>query len=82
MDIPAQIRTAAQWLVEQYGDRIEHLGEYQGAQAYYYHFPDEITAGFPPVYLMRDDEITEVGGFEALEIIGSFVENLDEIDVE
>ncbi len=72
MNIPAQIRTAAQWLVEQYGDRIEHLGEYKGAQVYYYHFPDDVDAGFPVAYLLKEDKITEVTGFDALHLLGRF----------
>lgn len=81
MEIPAKVRQAAQYLVEMYGDHIEHLGQYHGAEAFYYHFPDDVTAGFPPVYLIKDDEIREVNEFEALEIIGSFVENLSESDI-
>ena len=51
MEIPAKVRQAAQYLVEMYGDHIEHLGQYQCAEALYYHFPDDVTAGFRPVYL-------------------------------
>ena len=72
MNIPAQIRTAAQWLVEQYGDRIEHLGEYKGAQAYYYHFPDDVDAGFPVAYLLKEDKVTEIMGFDALSFVWRF----------
>ena len=81
MEIPAKVRQAAQYLVEMYGDHIEHLGQYQGAEAFYYHFPDDVTAGFPPVYLLNGDKLREVGEFEAFEIIGSFVENLSESDI-
>lgn len=72
MNIPAQIRTAAQWLVEQYGDRIEHLGEYKGAQAYYYHFPDDVDAGFPVAYLLKEDKVTEITSFDALHLLRRF----------
>ncbi len=81
MEIPSKVKRAAQYLVEMYGDHVEHLGQYQGAEAFYYHFPDDITAGFPPVYLMKGDKLREVDGFEALEIIGSFVEDFSESDV-
>lgn len=81
MEIPAKVKQAAQYLVEMYGDHVEHLGQYQGAEAFYYHFPDDVTAGFPPVYLMKGDKFREVSGFEALEIIGSFVEDFSESDV-
>ena len=82
MQIPAKVRQAAQYLVEMYGDHIEHLGQYQGAEAFCYRFPDDITAGFPPVYLLKGDVLREVGEFEALEIIGSVVENFSESDIE
>ena len=81
MEIPAKVRKAAQYLVEMYGDHIEHLGQYQGAEAFYYRFPYDVTAGFTPVYLVKVDKLREVGEFEALEIIGSFVENLSESDI-
>jgi hypothetical protein len=81
MDIPSKVIRAAQYLVEMYGDHLEHLGTYRGAEAFYYRFPDDVTAGFPPVYLIKDDKLKEVGGFEALEIIGLFVENFSESDV-
>lgn len=81
MEIPSKVKRAAQYLVEMYGDHVEHLGQYQGAEAFYYHFPDDITAGFPPVYLMKGDKLREVSGFEALEIIDSFVEDFSESDV-
>ena len=81
MEIPAKVKQAAQYLIEMYGDHVEHLGQYQGAEAFYYHFPDDVTAGFPPVYLMKGDKLREVSGFEALEIIGSFVEDFSESDV-
>lgn len=32
-------------------------------QAYYYHYPDDVSVGFPSVYLLKDDEMTEIGGF-------------------
>lgn len=82
MDIPAKVRRAAQYLIDMYGDHIEHLGQYQGAEAFYYHFPDDITAGFPSVYLLKADKVTELTGFEALDIISLFVENVEETTIE
>ncbi len=51
-------------------------------QAYYYHYPDDVSVGFPSVYLLKDDEMTEIGGFFALEILESFIEDVDEASVE
>lgn len=78
MKTPAKIREAAQWLIDQYGDAICYLGKYKGADTYYFRFPDDIATGFPYVYLMKADKVTEITGFEAVEIIGSFVENFSE----
>ena len=82
MEIPAKVKEAAQYLIDIYGDHVEHLGQYQGAEAFYYRFPDDITAGPCPVYLVKDGTVREVPGFEALEILDSFVENFSETDIE
>ena len=82
MEIPKKVKQAAQYLVEMYGDHVEHLGQYQGAEAFYYHFPEDITAGPCPVYLVKDGAVREVTDFEALEILDSFVENFSETDIE
>ena len=49
MEIPVKVRQAAQYLVKMYGDHLEHLGQYHGAEAFYYHFPDDVTAVPPGV---------------------------------
>lgn len=75
MDIPAKVQDAARYLVEMYGDHVEHLGHYQGAEAYYYHFPENLDVGFPSVYLLKGDKVTEMSGIEALRIIGLYVKD-------
>ncbi|MBD5345467.1 MAG: hypothetical protein HDR90_10925 [Bacteroides sp.] len=82
MEIPTKVKEAAQYLIDIYGDHVEHLGQYQGAEAFYYRFPEDVDAGFPVVYLLKGNELTEVSDFFALEIIGSFIENVDEIGIE
>lgn len=79
MNIPSLVMKAASELRAMYGEHVEHLGEFQGAQAYYYHYPDDITAGFPSVYLLKDGELTEISGFFALEILDSFFEDVNEV---
>lgn len=79
MNIPSQVMNAASELRSMYGEHVEYLGEFQGAQAYYYRFPDDADAGFPAVYLLKDGELTEIGGFFALEILDSFFEDVDEV---
>ena len=75
MTIPAKIQEAARYLVEMYGDHIEHLGQYQGAEVFYYHFPDDIDAGFPHVYLLKEDSVSEITGFDALQLLGRFLKD-------
>lgn len=82
MKTPAKVKAAARYLVKMFGDHIEYLGKYQGAEAFYYHYPNDITAGFPPVYLWKNDEVTEISDFFALEIIESFIEDFGEVGIE
>ncbi len=79
MNIPSQVMKAASELRAMYGEHVEYLGEFQGAQAYYYHYPDDIDVGFPSVYLLKGGELTEISGHLALEILDSFIEDVDEI---
>lgn len=82
MNIPEQVKKAAGSLVEMYGLSFDYLGKYQGKDAFQYRFPNDTDTGFPFVYLFDGVNVTEVTGFEALDIIGLFVENLDVVDVE
>lgn len=79
MNIPSQVMNAASELRAMYGEHVEYLGEFQGAQAYYYHYSDDVDAGFPSVYLLKDGELTEISGPFALEILDSFFEDVDEV---
>ena len=78
MKIPSKVKQAAQYLIDMYGDHVEHLGQYQGAEAFYYQFPEDVAVGFPCVYLLKDDKLTEITGFEAVDIIGLFVKDFSE----
>ncbi len=75
MEIPSKVKQAAQSLVEMYGDHIEHLGQYQGAEAFYYHFPDDIDAGFPFIYLLKGENLREVTGPDALRLLRRFLKD-------
>ncbi len=81
MDIPAKVREAAQPLLEMYGGRVEHLGEYQGADAFYYNFPDDVTAGHSPVYFYEDGKIDVLYGDVAYAVMLSCIENVDIVDI-
>lgn len=82
METPAKVKAAAQYLIDMYGDHVEHLGQYQGAEAFYYHFPEDITAGFCPVYLYKAGEVDELTGEIAYNVLSSFIEDLDESGIE
>lgn len=82
MKVPAQIKAAAQVLINTYGDAFDYLGKYQGADAYLYRFPDNSSTGFPYIYLFKSGITTEITGFEALDLLNLLVENLDESGIE
>lgn len=69
---PQIVKNAARDLIKIYGDAIDYLGKYEGADAYMYHFPDDSCTGFPFVYLVKDGKVDVVNGFESLDIISSF----------
>ena len=82
MNIPEQVKNEAQWLIGQYGDSFNYLGNYEGQEAYIFEFPEDSSTGFPFVYLMKGTDVLEVTGPFAIDIIGSFIEDVDEFDVE
>lgn len=75
MKIPAKISEAARELIAMYGENLAYLGEHDGSAVYQFKFPDDVDTGFPILYLLKDDKVTEVSGFEALKIIGLFVKD-------
>lgn len=82
MKVPEQIKSEARWLIEQYGDSFDYLGDYEGQEAYLFKLPEDSCTGFPFVYLFDGTHATEVTGFDAFDIIGLFIENLDMVNVE
>lgn len=82
MNIPSQVMNAASELRAMYGERVEYLGKFQSAQAYYYHYPDDVTAGVCPVYLYDGTTVDEVTGDIAMNILDSLIEDVDEVSVE
>lgn len=82
MKVPEQIKSAAKTLVDTYGDTFDYLGKYKGKDVFLFCFPEDACTGFPFVYLHKDGHVQEITGFEALDIINLFVENLDESGIE
>ncbi|MCM1310871.1 MAG: hypothetical protein NC301_07600 [Bacteroides sp.] len=71
--IPTQVSQEAEELVSMYGQRVEYLGQMpDGRAAYYYHYPDDVCAGFPTVWLYGSGQVMELNDHEALEVISAF----------
>lgn len=81
MKVPEQINSAAKSLIDAYGEAFDYLGKHKGKDAFLFRFPDDTDTGFPYIYLFKDSKAIEVTGFEALDILNSLVENLDESEV-
>lgn len=83
MEVPAQIITTAKSLIDAYGSALDYLGKYESKDVFLFHFPDDLCAGFPFLYLFKDDQVTEITGTEALNILDRLpVENLDILHIE
>lgn len=82
MNIPKQVKDEARALIEQYGDSLEYLGGYEGQEAYMFKFPEDSCTGYPFVYLYDGNTATEISGPLSLDIIGLFVEDVEESSVE
>lgn len=82
MKVPEQIKNAAKSLIGVYGEAFDYLGKYKDKDTFVFRFPDDTNTGFPYIYLFKDGKATEITGFEALDILNSLVENLDEVRAE
>lgn len=80
--IPQIVKDAAKDLIKIYGDKVDYLGKYEGADAYVFSFPEDSCTGFPFVYLVKDGKVDVITDFLALSIIDSLVEDIDEARVE
>jgi hypothetical protein len=77
-DIPIAVLDAAKYLIDMYGVNFDYLGRYNDADTYVYRFPEGSATGFPFVYLLKDNSVTEVTDFIALHIIGLLVNDTEE----
>lgn len=73
--VPQIVKDAAKYLVDLYGDNFNYLGKFEGADAYVYQFPDGVCTGFPFLYLVKDDKVEEIEGFDSLDILDYFTSN-------
>ena len=79
---PQIVKDVASHLIEEYGDNFDYLGKYEGADVYMFKFQEDADTGFPFVYIHKDGKVTEITGFEALDIVSLLVEDVDEVDIE
>ena len=77
METPDSVKKAAKTLIDMYGDSFRYLGEYKGSEAFCFDFPKDACAGFPVVFLYKDKTVTEVNGFDALDIVSLFAEDFE-----
>ena len=73
MDVPVKVQEVAKGLIDMYGPSFDYLGKYEGSDFYMFVFPEDSNTGFPYVYQLENDEVLEITGFPALDIIGLFV---------
>lgn len=82
MNIPEQVKNEARWLIEQYGDSFDYLGNHEGADYFLYKFPEDVTTGFPFVFRYGDGQVMTYSDFEALDLINLLIKDFDEVGVE
>ena len=73
--IPQIVKDAAKDLIEIYGDKFDYLGKFEGAEAYAFSFPEDSCTGFPFVYLVKDDKVEVIKGFDSFDILDYFTSN-------
>ncbi|HJC17131.1 MAG TPA: hypothetical protein H9937_04095 [Candidatus Alistipes stercorigallinarum] len=69
MKPPKAVIKEAQSLIDRYGDRLKYLGDVDGQKAWLFVFPDDVTVGFPFLYLYVDGEAMEVTGSEVFKFM-------------
>ena len=73
MDVLVKFKKLGEVPIDMYGPSFDYLGKYEGADFYMFVFPEDSNTGFPYVYQLENDEVLEITGFPALDIIGLFV---------
>jgi hypothetical protein len=72
METPKAVIKAAYTLIQGFGSKFKHLGEYEGQDAWLFVMPADTYTGFPHIFLYKDDSAVEMCGPEALPILHSF----------
>lgn len=74
-EIPQIVKDVAKYLIECYDGYLEYLGKYKGNDAYVCVLPDDVTIGFPSVYLLNNGKVDIVTDAESLHIIDLLVKD-------
>lgn len=77
MKIPKEVLEAAKPLLSDISF-VEYLGKFKGNDAYILNYTIPVCTGFPFVYLYKNNKVKTVSGFDSLDIIDSFAEDIDE----
>ncbi len=75
MKIPAKISEAARELIAMFGEKLAYIGEHEGSAVYQFKFPDNQEVGFPVLYLLKDDKVTEINGPETFKILDLLIKD-------
>ena len=82
MNVPEAVKNEARGMIEQYGGHLEYLGDVDGQKAWLLRLPDDLTIGFPHLYLYKDGEAMHVTGLSVFDFLGLYVKDTDEFEVE
>ena len=79
MNIPEQVINEAQHLINEYGLHFKYLGNHEGQEAWLFVLPDDIDAGYPYLYLYKDNQAMEICGPEVFGFIGLYTDNIEDV---
>lgn len=82
MNVPEQVKNEASYMMERYGGHLEYLGDVDGQKAWLLRLPDDLTIGFPHLYLYKDGEALHVTGSSVFEFLSLYIKDTDESEVE
>ena len=78
---PKEILTEAKHLIDVYGNRLKYIGEANGQKAWLFMFPDDVTVGFPFLYLLVKGKALEVTGPSVFDFLDLYAENLEALGI-
>lgn len=71
-NIPRKVEHAFESLIAMYGDCVVFLGNRAGVDYYMFPFPEDIDTGFPNVVAYESGNVSNITGFDAVNIVASF----------